>query len=88
MKKKFDKYWGNFDNTNLLLYVAVVLDPRYKLGYITYCLGCFYDAHLFQGKVLRKCLKVAKKRNLWVEKRCRVQESKSKRNEREGSHYL
>ena len=27
MIKKFDKYWGTFENINLLLYVAVVLDP-------------------------------------------------------------
>ncbi|KAL5546582.1 hypothetical protein UlMin_029300 [Ulmus minor] len=53
MKKKFDKYWGNLDNTNLLLYVAAVLDPRYKLGYITYCLGCFYDAQTVSNFILK-----------------------------------
>ena len=31
MKKKFEKYWGNFDNMNHLLYVGLVLDPQYKL---------------------------------------------------------
>ena len=29
MKKKYDKYWGSMDNINLMLFVAVVLDPRY-----------------------------------------------------------
>ncbi|KAL5564723.1 hypothetical protein UlMin_027887 [Ulmus minor] len=53
MKKKFNKYWGNLDNTNLLLYVAAVLDPRYKLGYITYCLGCFYDAQTVSNFILK-----------------------------------
>ncbi|XP_059453467.1 zinc finger BED domain-containing protein RICESLEEPER 2-like [Corylus avellana] len=31
MKVKYDKYWENFEKINRLLFVAVVLDPRYKL---------------------------------------------------------
>ncbi|XP_038899655.1 uncharacterized protein LOC120086918 [Benincasa hispida] len=31
MKAKFEKYWGNNEKNNLLLYVAIVLDPRKKL---------------------------------------------------------
>ena len=31
MKAKCDKYWGNAEKMNPLLYVVVVLDPRYKL---------------------------------------------------------
>ena len=27
MKNKFERYWGNFDNMNHLLYVVLVLDP-------------------------------------------------------------
>ncbi|KAA0058357.1 transposase [Cucumis melo var. makuwa] len=27
MKTKFEKYWGNNEKNNLLLYVAIVLDP-------------------------------------------------------------
>ena len=34
MKDKFDKYWGNIDKMNMMLLVAVVLDPRYKLMYV------------------------------------------------------
>ena len=34
MKNKFEKYWGNFDNMNHLLYVGLVLDPQYKLRYL------------------------------------------------------
>ena len=37
MKNKFEKYWGNFDNMNHLLYVGLVLDPQYKLRYLEYC---------------------------------------------------
>ncbi|XP_019263737.1 PREDICTED: zinc finger BED domain-containing protein RICESLEEPER 2-like [Nicotiana attenuata] len=38
MKLKFDKYWGDFDNMNILLFVAVVLDPRYKMRYVKFIL--------------------------------------------------
>ena len=43
MKNKFEKYWGNFDNMNHLLYVGLVLDPRYKLQYLEYCFGALYE---------------------------------------------
>ena len=28
MKDKYDKYWGNMEKINMLIFVAVVLDPR------------------------------------------------------------
>ena len=31
MKLKHDKYWGSVDWINLMLFVAVVVDPRNKL---------------------------------------------------------
>ncbi|KAK9757677.1 hypothetical protein RND81_01G178600 [Saponaria officinalis] len=31
MKIKYDKYWGKIDNLNLLLFVSLILDPRWKL---------------------------------------------------------
>ncbi|XP_075654737.1 zinc finger BED domain-containing protein RICESLEEPER 1-like [Castanea sativa] len=43
MKTKFEKYWGNFDNMNHLLYVGLVLDPRYKMRYLEYCFGTLYE---------------------------------------------
>ena len=27
MKNEFERYWGNFDNMNHLLYVVLILDP-------------------------------------------------------------
>lgn len=42
MKTKYDKYWDNIDNMNYLLYVAVVLDPRNKLAYISYCIDLIH----------------------------------------------
>ncbi|KAL5560120.1 hypothetical protein UlMin_036331 [Ulmus minor] len=43
MKLKFDKYWGNPENINLLMFLAIVLDPRYKMGYVKFSLQYFYD---------------------------------------------
>ncbi|CAA0828143.1 Unknown protein [Striga hermonthica] len=34
MRKKFDKYWGSINKINLMLFIAVVLDPRYKMKYL------------------------------------------------------
>lgn len=31
MKTKYDKYWGNIDKINRLLFVTVILGTRYKL---------------------------------------------------------
>lgn len=31
MKVKYDKYWGDIEKVNKLLFVAIALDPRYKL---------------------------------------------------------
>ncbi|KAL4367731.1 hypothetical protein GQ457_05G022200 [Hibiscus cannabinus] len=34
MKVKHDKYWGHVDNLNILLFVALLLDPRHKWGFV------------------------------------------------------
>lgn len=38
MLEKFDKYWGDPVKMNSLIYVAMVLDPRYKLEFVGYVL--------------------------------------------------
>ena len=45
MQTKFNKYWGitTSEKTNLLLYVSVVLGPRYKLAYVNYCFNKFLE---------------------------------------------
>jgi hypothetical protein len=42
MKMKYEKYWENIEKMNLLLFVAVVLDPRYKMKYIVYWFNMWY----------------------------------------------
>ncbi|XP_031264273.1 zinc finger BED domain-containing protein RICESLEEPER 2-like [Pistacia vera] len=54
MKGKHDKYWSNIDNINLMLFIAVVLDPRFKLGYVNWVISKYYDdanAELLKTKV-------------------------------------
>ena len=34
MMAKYDKYYGNIDNINILVFVAVLLDPRHKWNYV------------------------------------------------------
>lgn len=44
MKVKFDKYWGDFSDMNMLLFVAVVLDPRYKIKYVEFLFKKYYNS--------------------------------------------
>jgi hypothetical protein len=36
MKVKYDKYWGDVEKINPLLFVASLLDPRYKMIALEY----------------------------------------------------
>lgn len=53
MKLKFDKYWGNVEKQNMLLYVAVILDPRYKLKFVLLCLNKLYTEKEVDGMITR-----------------------------------
>ncbi|CAN0876620.1 Putative AC9 transposase [Linum grandiflorum] len=44
MKTKHDKYWGNVNNINPLLFVALILDPRFKVNYMVFVLELVYEA--------------------------------------------
>ncbi|XP_011078002.1 zinc finger BED domain-containing protein RICESLEEPER 1-like [Sesamum indicum] len=44
MKENFDKYWGSIEKMNMVLYYGVILDPRYKLGFVEF----FFD-NLYGG---------------------------------------
>ncbi|KAI8537512.1 hypothetical protein RHMOL_Rhmol09G0029400 [Rhododendron molle] len=37
MKRKFETYWGDVEKFNPILYVAVTLDPRFKLRLVKFC---------------------------------------------------
>lgn len=42
MQAKYDKYWGQANNMNMLLFVAIILDSRYKLAYVNHIFDVFY----------------------------------------------
>ncbi|WRX26536.1 zinc finger protein [Theobroma cacao] len=42
MKEKYDKYWGNVEKMNLVLFIAAILDPRKKLSYVEFTLLDMY----------------------------------------------
>uniref|UniRef100_A0A803MIS5 BED-type domain-containing protein n=1 Tax=Chenopodium quinoa TaxID=63459 RepID=A0A803MIS5_CHEQI len=42
MKEKYEKYWGDPEKINLLIFIAVVLDPRYKLDYVEWMITGIY----------------------------------------------
>ncbi|KAM3301601.1 hypothetical protein P3S67_016103 [Capsicum chacoense] len=54
MKVKFDNYWGDFSDMNILLFVAAVLDPRYKIKYVEFVFKKYYNS--VEG--YKKCDKV------------------------------
>ncbi|KAL4279114.1 hypothetical protein GQ457_03G011930 [Hibiscus cannabinus] len=43
MMSKYDKYYGNIDNINVLVFVAVILDPRHKFNYVDWIVRDSYD---------------------------------------------
>jgi len=57
MKIKFDKYWKQEGNLNYLLFIAVILDPRYKLQYLVFCLELMYGPD--EGKELAEKIESA-----------------------------
>ncbi|XP_023876928.1 zinc finger BED domain-containing protein RICESLEEPER 2-like [Quercus suber] len=55
MESKFDKYWGKENKINHLLYVAVVLDPRKKLGFLK-----FYFLKIYGNEVVDEMIELVR----------------------------
>ncbi|KAE8727288.1 hypothetical protein F3Y22_tig00005566pilonHSYRG00018 [Hibiscus syriacus] len=43
IKVKYDKYWGNVKNMNMLIFVAAVLDPRNKFRFVEWGMNKIYE---------------------------------------------
>ena len=43
MKVKYNKYWGSGERINKLIFIAVVLDPRYEMDYMSFCFSNIYE---------------------------------------------
>ncbi|XP_074302385.1 zinc finger BED domain-containing protein DAYSLEEPER-like [Silene latifolia] len=47
---KNDKYWGKIENLNLLMFVSLIIDPRWKFGYVDWMVKKAYGQD--KGKLL------------------------------------
>ena len=58
MLAKFQKYWGDPLKMNMMLFIAMVLDPRHKLDFVIYLLKHMYgnEIGVIAGKKLRETL--------------------------------
>jgi hypothetical protein len=54
MSDKFDKYWGD---TNMLMALAAVLDPKYKMKLISFCFPIIYPLDV-EGNSIKGVLRV------------------------------
>ncbi|GAB4833632.1 hypothetical protein Ancab_039952 [Ancistrocladus abbreviatus] len=57
MMEKFESYWGNPEKINMLMFIAVVLDPRYKYEYVEFGIHQIYEAE--KAKIVNAKLKKA-----------------------------
>ncbi|WOL05483.1 hypothetical protein Cni_G14212 [Canna indica] len=55
MKRKYDNYWANINNVNIMLFVAILLDPRFKLKSVDIIINKSYDAQ--NAKMLKEKLR-------------------------------
>ncbi|XP_028108110.1 zinc finger BED domain-containing protein RICESLEEPER 2-like [Camellia sinensis] len=72
MKEKFDKYRGNGDKINLLLYIAVVLDHRRKMTYLQFCFSTNFGGDVVKVKEMldkvKNCLNQFNRSTLELDK--------------------
>uniref|UniRef100_A0A7N1A947 BED-type domain-containing protein n=1 Tax=Kalanchoe fedtschenkoi TaxID=63787 RepID=A0A7N1A947_KALFE len=55
MKAKYDKYWGDITKMNMIIYIGVVLDPRFKLDYVKFTLLEVYGDEDSEDDIADKC---------------------------------
>ncbi|XP_012575595.1 zinc finger BED domain-containing protein RICESLEEPER 2-like [Cicer arietinum] len=55
MKTKYDKYWGKYENLNMLLLISSVLDPRNKLKFVNWLITQNFNS--FDATKLKDLLK-------------------------------
>ena len=51
MRRKYDKYWGNYKTMNILLFVVVLLDPGHKDRFLKYCFDILYGEQVSKDVV-------------------------------------
>ncbi|CAN0875623.1 Zinc finger BED domain-containing protein RICESLEEPER 1 [Linum grandiflorum] len=58
MRIKYEKYWGDIEKMNKLLYIDIVLHPRRKMSFVDYTLDRVYPEE-DKGKLLAYSVKKA-----------------------------
>jgi len=59
MEKKYGKYLGEPNKFNMLLLIVVVLDPRYKMSYMSFAIDQLFDLEKTNdGMVLNSISKI------------------------------
>ena len=53
MNEKFSKYWSDY---SLILALAAVLDPHYKMQYVEFTYKKLYGSHSYQSTLVREKL--------------------------------
>nr|XP_016483587.1 PREDICTED: zinc finger BED domain-containing protein RICESLEEPER 2-like [Nicotiana tabacum]XP_016483588.1 PREDICTED: zinc finger BED domain-containing protein RICESLEEPER 2-like [Nicotiana tabacum] len=51
MKEKFDKYWGDPEKMNKMIFISCVLDPRYKFDSVSFALAKMFEE---KGPIIAK----------------------------------
>ncbi|XP_075074700.1 zinc finger BED domain-containing protein RICESLEEPER 2-like [Nicotiana tabacum] len=51
MKEKFDKYWGDLEKMNKMIFISYVLDPRYKFDSVSFALAKMFEE---KGPIIAK----------------------------------
>lgn len=59
MREKYDKYWGSWENMNMLTYIAVLLDPRNKEEILGYALDDIFGEGIVEKSKFVKDTAVA-----------------------------
>ena len=55
MRAKYDKYWGDPEKMNVLIFIAMILDPRHKFRFVEFAVKRMY------GEIVGHNLCVSKK---------------------------
>ncbi|XP_042944041.1 zinc finger BED domain-containing protein RICESLEEPER 2-like isoform X2 [Carya illinoinensis] len=53
MKSKYNKYWGSIEKTNLMIFIAVVLDPRCKFSLLHFWFKKIYGGNLVEEMIVK-----------------------------------
>ncbi|WVZ25696.1 hypothetical protein V8G54_004240 [Vigna mungo] len=90
MKGKYEKYWGNPNGINILLLIAVVLDPRSKLDFVNYFIEYLFESSMateLKSKLLSS-LKALYEQYQGIEEGSQSSQQESQLDDDDDPHYM